>query len=232
VFPVAGNYRSSSSRRVRDRAVAAGFTILELMIASSIFAVILLVLAVGVIRVTNDYYKGINSSKTQANARSIITELTQAIQFGKNITITQVDKGTNIGGVCVDNTLYSFQLGQQVIDDSPKSSLHQGYHALVVTTGSDCRNTKPSIPPNSDPLPAGQRELVGERIRLNALTVTPTKGVYIIRVRLVYGDDDLLTPTVSDSTDWANTDEGCLSGAGSQFCAASDLTTNIGQRLL
>jgi len=213
-----------------QRRPSAGFTILELLIASAVFAVVLLVVAVGVLRFTHDYYKGITSSQTQETARSIMAEVSQAIQFGKSITVIPAD-GSGVAGLCVDNALYSYKVGQQVTDSSPNASLHQGYHALVVDTGASCSaGATPSIPDTSA-LPSGSRELLGQHMRLSALDVTSAaSGVYTVRVRVIYGDDDLLIPGISGGVTWA--DEHCTSDAGTQFCAVSDLTTSVEQRLL
>lgn len=204
-----------------------GFTILELLVASTVFAVILLVVAIGVIRFTNGYYKGITSSKTQSTARSIIAEISQSLQFGKNMTPLAGSGG--VGGLCIDNTLYSYAIGQQVTDSAPNASKHQGYHGLVVSTSGDCSAATPTVP-NASSLPATSRELLGQHMRLSALTVTAAGSLYTIHVRILYGDDDLLTPAVSGATNWAN--EICAGISGSQFCAVSDLTTTVERRLL
>lgn len=207
-----------------------GFTILELMLASTIFAVILLVLAVGVMNVGKDYYKGVTSSKTQSTARSVMAEISQAIEFSTNVIVIPPNS-SGVSGLCLDNVLYSFAIGQEVVDSAPNASLHQGYHGLVASSGATCSaGTNPSLP-NTGTLPVGSRELLNQFMRLGALTITASSNnVYTIRVKVIYGDDDLLSPPVSGSTNWAN--EQCSSSAGSQFCAASDLTTTVQQRLL
>jgi prepilin-type N-terminal cleavage/methylation domain-containing protein len=59
-----------------------GFTIVEMMIAMSVFGVIMLVAAGTVVRFTNNFQKGVVSNTTQATARSIIDTIAQEIQFG------------------------------------------------------------------------------------------------------------------------------------------------------
>lgn len=204
-----------------------GFTILELMVASAVFSIILLVIAAGAVSFTNSYFKGITSNKTQAAARSIMAALAQSIQFG-----TTVHQSTGLGGaqgLCIDNTLYTYVVGQEVADSSPQATQHQGYHGLVETTGSDCSGVTPVLP-NTTTLPTGSRELLGQHMRLAALTITPSGALYAIRVRVVYGDDALLTPTIGSNPAWPS--EFCAGNqSGSQFCAISDLTTTVEQRL-
>jgi prepilin-type N-terminal cleavage/methylation domain-containing protein len=213
-----------------------GFTILELLIASSVFAVIMLVVAVGVIRFTNEYYGGVTSSKTQEVARAIMAAVSQSIQFGKKVN--NLSASGSVQGVCIDNTLYAFSVGQQIIDSpsSPQVSKHQGYHGLVTFEGNDCSGGIPSNiatslgSPGASALPAGARELLGQHMRISALTVSGSGSLYTIHVRVIYGDDDLLSPTPPPVPAWAT--EKCGSQAGSQFCAVSDLTTTVERRLL
>ena len=207
---------------MRRRQKTAGFTILELMMAATVFAVILLVVAMGVINFTNQYYRGINATKTHAVARAIINEVTESIQFGKNVT-TGLTDGGNTQGVCIDNTMYSYVIGQEVTDSLP-FGMHQNYHGLIVDTGG-C--STPSVPNSSAlPNPSTQRELLSQHMRLGAFTVTSlSSGMYTVHVRVIYGDDDLLT-----STNWGTA---LCNGSvtGSQFCAVADLTTTVQQRL-
>jgi len=212
---------------------AAGFTILELMIASAVFAIILLVVAVGVISFTNSYYKGITSSDAQATARAIMSEVSQSLEFGQNWT--KLSANGAVDGYCVDNTLYSYELGQQVTNSSPNSSQDQGYHGLVVTNGSaSCQAVTPSLP-NSATLPASSRELLNQNMRLGAFDITQVENqLFSIRVEVIYGDNDLLSNSSSlpnlGATQWGS--ESCAGGTGSQFCAVSDLTTTVEQRLI
>ena len=57
-----------------------GFTLLELMIATTIFSVILLLCTVGLIQIGKTYYKGSAIVRTQNVARDITDNITQAIQ--------------------------------------------------------------------------------------------------------------------------------------------------------
>ncbi len=54
-----------------------GFTIIELLIATTIFSVVLLLAASGLLYIGRLYYKGLTSSATQEAARNIMQELTQ-----------------------------------------------------------------------------------------------------------------------------------------------------------
>lgn len=57
----------------------AGFTIVELMIATVVFSVILILITTGIIQIGKAYYKGIIGSRTQETARKITDEVGRSI---------------------------------------------------------------------------------------------------------------------------------------------------------
>lgn len=224
---------------------SAGFTLLELMVASGVFAVAMLVVAVAVIRTTDMYYKGVTSSKTQAAARAVMDQISQSIELSRQVS-PRLTSGA-INGYCVDDTAFAFTVGQQVTDTGPSVAKHQGYHGLLVATGTNCTAAIPAAlttylaspgtsgtPPVGSPgVPNGARELLGSHMRLSALDITRSTGsIFTIHVRVIYGDDTVLAqlpvPGLG-STSWSG--ELCSGSSGTQFCAVSDLTTTVEQRL-
>lgn len=221
----------------------AGFTILELMIAAMAFSVVLLVIAAGVISVTNAYYKGVISSQTQATARAIMDELSQAVEYSQGINPSLVSG--NVKGICIDNTLYAYYPGIEVTDNislGDPDSAHQGHQGLIAISGAGCMSEMPAaVPLLFDPLPGaptltpGYRELLGQHMRISDLSVTQLVGTGLsnawqIHVRIIYGDDSLLTQQPVSTGNLGT--ELCRSASGQQFCAVSDLTTIVQQRLL
>jgi len=226
--------RTNYSHKLLGRKTSdAGFTILELMISSSVFAVVLLVIAVGVINFTNTYYKGIISTETQSVARTIMADISQAVEFGG--TVTTPNNG--VSEICIDNTLYAYVVGQQVTNSPASGSSDQGYNGLIASN-TGCPSSDPANDPapylksggaGSPGVPPGARELLSQYMRLGFLSVTPTPdagGLYTVQVRVLYGDDDLFNQT----TNWATAL--CSGGPGSQFCAVSNLTTTVEKRLI
>jgi prepilin-type N-terminal cleavage/methylation domain-containing protein len=207
-----------------------GFTILELMIATTVFAVILLVAAAGILSFSHDYYRGVTTSNTQAAARAILNDISQNIQLSSSVQL-------NGNWMCINRTTqYAWHLGGPVAGALPNQ------HTMVRDTNSDC---SAAINLNN-PLTASQQEMPGEHMQIGALDITPlTMGVtpaYTIHVRLVFGEWDLLqvngTPLTSGDANntafWASNGGkiSCRSGIGSQYCAVSDLTTTVQVRLL
>ncbi|HSX53220.1 MAG TPA: prepilin-type N-terminal cleavage/methylation domain-containing protein [Patescibacteria group bacterium] len=228
-----------------------GFTIVELMIATSVFAFILLVVTFGMLQVGRTYYKGITVSRTQTAARGIIDQISQGIQFSGG-PVTTTDGQDNLDGTtyafCINNTRFTYVLGQEVVDGNPVSGLHQTNHGLVVdTVPSNCNSLGPShntlTTVTATGLAAGETELLGPFMRLAKLDVEndpsdPTNHtLYDITIRVVYGDDDLLcSPSGGDCSDPMATpspnsaDATCKGVIGGQFCAVSELSTVVEKR--
>jgi prepilin-type N-terminal cleavage/methylation domain-containing protein len=220
----------------RNKLLTTGFTIIELMIASTVFAVILLVVAIGAISLTDSYYKGITSSDVQSVARAIMSEVSQSIEFSANLYILPTTSSDAVAGYCIDNTLYSYELGLEVVNP-PTASQDQNYHALVVSNNASCSSsTILSLPTTAAPLPITSHELLNQYMRLTAFDITQLPNyLYKVHIKILYGDNNILNPTpttsspVLGSPSWST--EGCATGTGSQFCAVSEFTTTVEQRL-
>ncbi len=209
----------------RNQAAQSGFTIVELMIATLIFSVILVVITVGVVTFTNDYYKGINSSTTQNAARSIIDTVAQAVQFN-DTAVNPVPLPPGGTTYCIGGEQFDFLIGKELGVDTTKSI----WESPAASTGGGCT----SIPnPN-----ANSKELLAPKMRLVTFSINSlTTNLYTIDVRVAYGDNDLLCAPISHPGSCTSTtsalldnqlttsDVTCKPRVGSQFCAVSDLTT-------
>lgn len=112
-----------------------GFTIVELLIATMVFSVVLLLVTFGILQVSRVYYKGVTEANTQNVARGIMDSVSQAIQFSGGAVSTTPGSpvaGTSYG-FCVNNQLYSYMLGYQLTDAITLLS-DQTHHAMVVRT--------------------------------------------------------------------------------------------------
>lgn len=212
-----------------------GFTIVELMIATVIFSVVLLVITVGVLNFTHAYYSGVNSSNTQDTARSIVNNLAQAIEFsGTTISPTEpVSPGSATYYFCANNNTFIFIPGKLYDVSTPSASDPGLYQAAT----NSCDPTSVNY---------GQgRELLGQDMRVVLLSVAAgaEPRTYTVKVRLAYGDDDLLCApqSVQDScasnavlttSQIANHDDvTCRLQTGFQFCAVAGLTTTVALRV-
>lgn len=201
-----------------------GFTIVELMIATAVFGVILLVIAVAIMQFTRVYYKGITQATTQDTTRTLVDRIAQSIQFnGGNVTATPARSYGTVASFCVGNQQYTYVIGKQLSDSTPNSS--QTWHSLVARDLGGCVSSSPT--PSMSTQATTGRELLAPKMRLARMEVAPigtSNKLYKVTVRVVFGEDDLLSnPTGPDAK--------CLSQQGSQFCAVSEITTVVTKRV-
>lgn len=222
--------RGQASTERGDR----GFTVIELMVATAVFSVLLIVVTVGILQISRVYYRGITESNTQDTARRITDIIAQSIQFsGSNITTTDPEAEPGAAhAFCIGNEQFSYTPGYQVVDD-PDPSLHQTYHGLVQHTVAGC--TGSTEPQDVRSPSVDGRELLEPNMRLSKLDVLHVgPNLYRVDVRVVFGDDDLLQSPSDPDGELAATrpDASCVGvTAGTQFCAVAELSTIVRKRV-
>lgn len=218
------NRQTNGFTRTNSHKSLGGFTIVELMIATTVFSVILLLATFALLQVGRTYYKGITLTKTQNAARTIIDTISQDIQFSGG-EVNQVPPGglpdPQYYAICVGGNRYTVKLDQKVSGSDS--------HGLVLDAGSG--NCDPSSRANMNaPLPAASRELLDNNMRVVELNVSnPNNNFYTINLTIIYGDTDLLNNNIGDP----NYHKQCLSvQAGSQFCATVNLSATVQKRIV
>jgi prepilin-type N-terminal cleavage/methylation domain-containing protein len=198
-----------------------GFTVIELLIATVVFSVVLLIVTTGIIQATRVYYEGVTEANTQNVARSISDTIGQAIQFSAG-AVTGTPASATAGSqsfFCVGGVEYLYYPGYQLVDTAPIPAKHQISHALIAHPFSGGCAASGSLT---------GRELLSPKMRLSNIVVKNVgtdPNTWQVQVRVVYGDDDLLSnPTATNAACAAKT-------AGTQFCAVSDLTTVVTKRV-
>lgn len=202
-----------------------GFTIIELMMATFAFSVVLLIASNAIVQIGRMYYKGQIQSRTQETARNISEEVTRSFQFtgGRYVPVSpDVADGwpDNQQQFCINDTRYTVFIDQQV-----RSGV-QGLNAKRLNAADQCKGV------------ADGRELLGENMRVLHFEVNELDPkTFLIDIRLAYGDNDLLThypDNAAEDTDPidAPDDATCKSGvAGNHFCATSRLDNIVRKRL-
>lgn len=240
------------------RCSQAGFTIIELMIATMIFSVVLLLLVFAVMHITQSYYKGITQSKTQNAARNIKDAITGAIKFGGATPTLDATGKPFVSGTtnwfCVGTQIFAYKLGYQL---AGTTALTRTGHALVQgqLPDSTCPSAGVSLDNAGLRIPSGsvtnQAELLSPHMRLSNLGLKASplgNRSWEVDVQVTYGDDDLLcnpqkvagscassnTMTrVSDYTIGApNETVICKQQTGLQFCAYSRLSGVVQTRIV
>lgn len=183
-----------------------GFTVLELMIATTMFTVILLLCTYGLVEIGKIYYKGIITSRTQTVARGVIDSVSQTIQFSGSDTMQSIPNTA----YCFGNTRYTYQINNRVSST--------GNALLLEDIGTN---------PCSSGASTVRKELLGEGMRLTRFNITQLGGNYFqVNIGIAYGEDDVLNLSL------ASPDYGlCIGNIGNQFCSTSSVSTTVFKRI-
>lgn len=212
-----------------------GFTIIELLIATVVFSVILLVMAGAIIQIGRLYIKGTTNAKTQEAVRTVVNDISQSLQYGSSgveLRPLAPNPGDTMA-LCIGTRQYNYVFGQQRSGSA---------HAVVARTmPAGCQGA--AIQDLSSSSVEGT-ELLGDGMRVSNIDVKETvggSGVFNVKVRVVYGDIDLLcsinfscsdTGNIGDDELWLARDLRCKNiRSGTQFCSAAELSTTVERRL-
>lgn len=205
-----------------------GFTIIELLIATTVFSVILMIVSSGIIQIGRFYYKNITSARTQEAARNIIEEVSRTAQFSQSSVQASPDSEPD-KAICIGPNRYSYVIDRQVGTDTGDVPA-----ALVADiNNSVCagQNLSSGATINGSDLLSANMRLLNFEVSEDTSTDTVK-----VKVKVAYGDNDLLThcepsgnSCSSNPVDIANST--CRTGiAGSSFCSVSELETSIKRR--
>ena len=197
-----------------------GFTILELVIATLVFSVVLLMMTYGIIQISRTYIKGYVVSETQNTARSIIDNITQAIQTSSPTSPNGIYIPQNGDPYfCINGYLYQYTIHTKLTPtnnvfyiDKPVSGCGAGIN-----------------PANYPCTPTYQcKELLGQGMQVSVFNigeVDTSSRLYRINLGVLYG-------TVGQSIDPTGTGNNCYSlNAGGEFCSYIFTRTTVQQRL-
>jgi prepilin-type N-terminal cleavage/methylation domain-containing protein len=201
-----------------------GFTILELLIATLVFSIVLMVIVACVIRFNKAYYKGTVSNTTQIVARNLIDDVVRTIEFNGG-DIVPLYSGGNVRGYCIgDSRRYSFYPGDEI-----SGSL---FHVLISDTFNGCGPGTPALnmltmPSNiatAIPPVNNGREQLYTNMRISKFDITEAGGLYTVTVRVAFGSDSAFDfPTAPDAK--------CKEDTNLTYCAVSELTTTVRKRV-
>lgn len=213
-----------------------GFTIIELMISTTIFTMVLFVAAMAIVHVGRMYFKGTIISKTQDTGRRLGEDVAQAIQFGarsdsdaefrREGTALPLSNGTQsvtANSICFGGIRYTYVLNRP-LGTGATQSRHVLWKDRVLLNDTSCvpRNmlaVTPSI---------GGEEFLANNMRIAQFDIpSSSTGIYNISIIVATGADDGLFET--GTTPPLSICKG--TNAGGQFCATSLFRTSVGKRL-
>ena len=203
-----------------------GFTIIELLIATTVFSTVLLIVTYGIIQISKMYTSGFIQSQTQNNAISISNKIAQDIEFSitssinteQKVTITKNGSPTTYYYFCTTNNEYYY---------IPSGSLYQ---IPIADLHSSC--TSPASIINNATLASETNNLLssnGNMVILNhslydssssMISVDGNSGLYTVSLDVLYGNSSNLE--YNKNTGQYNCKATVLVGP---FCAIYPLTT-------
>jgi prepilin-type N-terminal cleavage/methylation domain-containing protein len=104
---------------------ADGFTIVELLIASAVFSIVLMIALLGFLQVGRLFYKGIANAQTQNVLRDVVTDISNSLQNTSSDAAVQgpytwPSPNGGYSYFCIGNTRYTYG----VYKNNPDSSLN------------------------------------------------------------------------------------------------------------
>lgn len=217
-------WKSSLNYEPKFSGVAGGFTIIELMIASVVFSIILLVALAGFTSIGRLFYKGVTINQTQNITSQVLDDVVHNIQSAASVSTVQSGNGYTY--YCIGGTRYTLNLKHVLDTSQPEDYSVGGNFALVrdklpgatacaapCATSSGCPTGTISF---TKPV-----EMLGNRMRLMKLDVASVNGqLYNVSVVIAFGSDSAFSD-VSDPDKIA-----CQGGEASQaFCSVNRLST-------
>ncbi len=226
-----------------------GFTILELMIATVVFSVLLLLAASMLVQIGRLYYKGVVSSRTQETTRTITDDIGRTLQFTSerivggpgNVKSVPGPQGpVQVGAFCIGKVRYSYIINGQVNPevnfyqpgDNSQNYVRNAMWRDENEAGPGCepREDLPSGVPTTGPGASNGREMLGEGMRLFRLQIPQdNNSLASFAVGVVYGQDDELIQFSGAGDSLTARCTGV--GLGAQWCATSELQTTVYRRI-
>ncbi len=187
-----------------------GFTILELLLATTVFSTILLVLTTTIIRLNGTYYQAIIRSQTLNATKNIVSTVTQQIQTSSSdfvynggsltwsFTAASVNPKLYEAYYCIGDNEYIYQIGGLVV--ATPGNYDEAYYGLILKNDAQCKNPGPSISQNNNDLSSTTPglgsgnvfNLVPNNMRLlkfDIVRVPNTTRLYKVDVKMAYGND-------------------------------------------
>ncbi|HSW85157.1 MAG TPA: type II secretion system protein [Candidatus Saccharimonadales bacterium] len=217
-----------------------GFTIVELMIATTILSFILVMVTAVMINIGNLYFKGITQVRTQDAVRSIADDLTHNLQLGSQVNpggstgyIETFGDHITVNSFCIDDVRYTYVLYIQeghTLEDQNNVSRGSDLFKHVLwrdnlEKASECIPADLTLDnPSSGTGGSNGTELVPAASRLSQFSISPITSPYGLYIGVAYGDNDLI-----DKYD-TNTPI-CKGGKADKFCSTAGLHTTVLQRV-
>lgn len=211
-----------------------GFTIVELMVASAIFTVVLMAALAGFLQIGRLFYKGTSQAATQELTKQILNDVSDSVLMAESLSGARNYGSSGNQYLCLGGVRYSYKIGA-IVDTANTDSLSNGEGiGLVKDTLPGPNACAPPCPTSAAvACPAGGErwnnpvEMLGDNMRLQQFTITPnplSADYYTINIQVAYGEDEVLE--LANPAD--PTSIRCKGNlAAQQFCSVIKYSTSL-----
>jgi len=208
-----------------------GFTIIELLIATVVFSIVLLVVLTAFIRTSNLFYKGVTMNATQEDTRNLTESIDNDIKFTSNppANLTATATSNSSGVFCTGQHRYRYRIGHQM------GSGGSGDYAIARDTISAAAGC-PAVGTSAGQLPvssATDDQLLDNGMQLNYLKIDCSGGSRcLINVHVVFyggtSQDELFSSAKGIIPTNTAQDAECTGTlSSSQICATADFNRTV-----
>lgn len=213
-----------------------GFTVIELLIATAVFSMVLMTALAGFLQIGRLFYQGVSATQTQTVVNQVFQDVVGNFQTAANVSSSQNPSGYSY--YCIGGSRYTYNIGQRVVLSAtpnraaPASGGNFGLLKDVLPGSAACATPCDDLGGTS--CPAGSVrfnnpvELLGDNMRLESFNLRSNPAIspnfYDVSIVVTYGDDDLLDYTSPEdrSTVFCKGNSFSL-----QFCAVSRLDSGV-----
>jgi|GEM_PF-4491262 len=207
-----------------------GFTLLELMIATTVFSVVLLLAMTGFFQIGRIFYKGVSITQTQDITNQVGLDIGASIEGAPKISALTSYKGMQY--ICIGKYRYTVDVTRRV-DLGNTSAISSGQVGMLKDTMSSDNSCAPPCLPNPSVCASGELawnkpiELLGDKMRVESFNVQPLASVsgdyYTINLVTSYGADDMVIYTNAADHSTAQ----CKTEKGREFCSVGRYNASI-----
>jgi prepilin-type N-terminal cleavage/methylation domain-containing protein len=131
-----------------------GFTVVELMIAISVFATAMTLILAGVIFISRQYQQTSNKVQLEDASRTVHQQITQSIQFSGRDVSAKIPNG-QYSARCVGNYMYIYSSAEPVSNQTVYASMSEGLY--VKDNANNCAASDINITGATNLLPKGAK---------------------------------------------------------------------------
>ena len=226
-----------------------GFTIIELMISTVVFSLVLMMCLTGIVQISRAYYKANTLARSQEAARFVMDEISQSIQLSGTAVVSapSVELGPLVPGTtstddatgvfCSGNKKYTYAIDRKVTNSPSIDINDKEIKNALISENVQCTDTL--IPGDLTVDVSGDdRSLLAENMRLTKFSVTkyiPDSTIDLkeggemwqIDIMIAYGDNDLIKYT----DDQGDARAICKPGTGAEFCSIVEMSKIVSRRV-